>query len=144
MKTTTTPRTNTITITPFPKPRVKRTERGWAGHYICALRCRFRRNTLIECGDVKVVVSTVGLQEKMPFDDLEDKFERVGPGRYFETMAFYTRDGDTRYNDADITRRFNFDSPWRIDEIDADDRANDMHEAVVEEIMGKLQNDETV
>lgn len=127
-----------------PQPWMKRTERGWAGHYICANRCRFRRNTLIEYGDQKVVISTVGLQEKLPFDDLEDKFEHVGPDRYFETMAFYAKDDDPRYYDADVTRRFNFKSPWRIDEIDADDKANDMHETVVTEIMEKLRKGETV
>jgi len=32
-----------------------------------------------------------------------------------------------------------FDSPWSIDEVDADDKANDMHEAVVVELMEKME-----
>jgi hypothetical protein len=111
------------------KPVVRRTERGWAGHFIGANRCRFRRNTLLECGDTRIVVSTVGLFENIKGDG----FTTVGFDRHFETMAFHAA-FDGRYWDADVSREISFDSPWMISEIDADDRANDQHEAVVSEI----------
>ena len=113
--------------------QVKRTERGWAAHFICANRCRFRRNTLLEHNQTRIVVSSVGLMEAMQ----SDEFETIGYGRYFETMAFYAQ-FDGRYWDADVCREVEFDSPWMIDEIDADDRANDQHEAVVSELANKL------
>jgi len=118
---------------------IKRTERGWAGHFICAHRCRFRRNTLIEFGDTKIVVSTVGLME----DPHGDGFEEIGYNRHFEAMAFYAK-YDGRYWDADVHGQISFDAPWAIEEIDADDRANDMHEAVLVEFIKKLTNGETV
>lgn len=113
---------------------VMRAERGWAGHFICADRCLFRRNTLLTCRDVRIVVSTVGLMRH--WQD-EKRFEEVGLNRHFETMAFHAK-WDGRYWDADVHREVEFDSPWAIEEVDADDRANDMHEAVVEEITGRL------
>ncbi|MBC8186476.1 hypothetical protein H8E88_35800 [candidate division KSB1 bacterium] len=114
---------------------VERTERGWAGHYICVNRCRFRRNTLLEYGDIKIVVSSVGLQEKAG-----GGFETVGHNRYFETMAFHVDPEDTRYHDIDVGKQVDFESEWSIGEIDADDKANDMHEKVVEEITNGLLN----
>ncbi len=54
-------------------------------------------------------------------------------------MAF-AAEYDGRYWDADVQRQLDFDSPWQISELDADDRANDMHEAVVLEFMDKLRN----
>jgi hypothetical protein len=120
--------------------KVTRTERGWAGHFICADRCRFRRNTLLECGDVRIVVSTVGLM-KHPG---EEAFSEVGYQRHFETMAFHAHRVAGRYWDADESREVTFDSPSQIADQDADDLANDMHEAVVVELTSKLEQGATL
>jgi len=53
-------------------------------------------------------------------------------------MAFHAAH-DGRYWDADVSRQIYFESNWAISEVDADDRANDMHEDVVKEITAKLQ-----
>ncbi len=116
---------------------VKRTERGWAGHFICADRCMFRRNTLLEYGDIKVVVSTVGLM-KDPRDG--GQWSELGHKRYYETMAFHSDPNDTRYHDANVSRgEIRFKSPWSIDCLDADDKANLMHEMVVGELTERLE-----
>jgi len=119
---------------------VKRTERGWGGHFICASRCLFRRNTLLEYGDIRIVVSTVGGFIAKPD---EGKIEEIGYNRYFETMAFHAYREQDRYWDADVTREVTFSSPWAIPDPDADDKANDMHEAVVAEITARLMNGNT-
>lgn len=113
---------------------VSRVERGWGGHFICASRCQFRRNTLLSYKDIKIVVSTVGLME------VNGKFEQIGLNRYYETMAFHANANDTRYYDADVSREISFESPWAISELDADDKANIMHENVVSEIINKLKD----
>lgn len=111
---------------------VNRTERGWAGHYICADRCKFRRNTLLSYKDINIVVSSVGLMV------IDGEFEPIGADRHFETMAFHADKNDKRYFDADASKQVHFDSDWSISEVDADDKANEMHEAVVAEISTKL------
>lgn len=108
---------------------MKITERGWPGHFILANRCRFRRNTLIEHKNIAVVVSTVGLCESKEHNG----FEKLGGERYFETMAFYA-DKNDRWKDAIIDKQIFFNGKCEITEIDADDRANDMHDAAVKEI----------
>jgi hypothetical protein len=115
--------------------KVLRTERGWGGHFICANRCAFRRNTLLECGDVRIVVSTVGAFK--PRHDAE--YERIGCDRFFETMAFHA-DYEEPYWDADVTREVSFDAPRSIADIkrESDAEADAMHEAVVAEISGRM------
>lgn len=114
---------------------VERTERGWAGHFICAYRCYFRRNTLLECGGVRVVVSTVG--------NMNDPAEGAGWGeigchRYVETMAFYAELEDG-YWGANVNRQIVFESPWAISAPDSHDTLKDeMHEAVVAELSTKM------
>lgn len=120
---------------------VSRIERGWGGHFICADRCQFRRNTLLECGDERIVVSTVGMMKDIHTPN-EMKFDTIGYNRHFETMAFHAK-YDGRYWDADVERQVYFESPWAIEELDADDRANDMHEVVVDEITRKLASGES-
>ncbi len=115
--------------------KVKRTERGWAGHYICSYKCLFRRNTLLEYKDVKVVVSTVGAQLE---SDRPRRFDTVGHGRYYETAAFMADQKDTRFRDIVPGKRLEVDSNTAIDHLDADDEANDMHEAVVEEMVKRM------
>lgn len=121
---------------------IKKTERGWAGHFICANRCRFRRNTLLEKGNIRIVVSSVGLMENWTGDPRQDKnirgFETVGPNRYYETMAFHAEPAPSRYFDADVSREVHFAAPWYIKEVDADDKANAQHDAVVEEIATRM------
>lgn len=112
---------------------VIRTERGWAGHFISSNRCRFRRNTLLTYNDIMIVVSSVGLLE------IDGKFDRVGADRHFETKAFHSDKDDKRYFDADVSKQVYFDNDCAIEEVDADDRANEMHEAVVTEISTKLE-----
>lgn len=120
-------------------------ERGWCGHFICGNRCLFRRNTLIEYESIKIVVSTVGLMQNYhaPGFPNEISFERVGHDRYYETMAFHSDPDDTRYHDIDVQRIVNFQSPWSIDHLDADDESNAMHETVVKEIASRLLKGET-
>ena len=126
---------------------VKRTERGWAGHFICADSCLFRRNTLLQSATDEIVVSTVGAM-KSPWKKgdkfYRGAFEEIGMNRYYETMAFVAVASDTRYHDIDVSKNIYFDSKRSIDHLDSDDEANDMHEAVVAELMGKMAHGEQV
>jgi hypothetical protein len=113
-----------------------RTERGWGGHFICANRCGFRRNTLLELGDLRIVVSSVGAFRP----NRNDSIETIGLSRYYETMVFHAQ-WDNPYWDADVSREVCFDAPGAIDhcKFRADLEANDMHEAVVAEIAEKMR-----
>jgi hypothetical protein len=111
------------------KTEVKRTERGWPGHFICAYKCLFRRNTLLEYKDIKIVVSTVGMMRDID----KNHYEIIGYERYYETMAFHALKGD-KYDDIDVERQVEFYSPWSLNKIEVDLEADEMHEKVVEEL----------
>lgn len=127
------------------KQEVKRTERGWAGHFIGATRCEFRRNTLLEYGDKKWVVSTVGKFVIFNPKTKEEEFSRLGYNRYYETMAFEASKPDEfGYIDADVSKQIDFESKWSVADVEADSeqRANDMHEAVVAELTEMIKRGE--
>lgn len=108
---------------------VKRTERGWAGHFICAANCNFRRNTLLEYEGEFIVVSTVG-RMIIGYDEGNSP-ETVGWDRYYETMAFYSDTSDLEFHDIDVERQIYLGCDWALNEID-DNKANDMHEKAVD------------
>ena len=113
---------------------VKRTERGWAGHFCCSYRCEYHRNTLLEYNGMKVVVSTVG---RLCKDMVSNTYEDLGYKRYFETMAFMANEDD-KYNDADVERKISFDAKWSLPSPDMELEADAMHEDVVMELSKRL------
>lgn len=123
---------------------VNRTERGWAGHFICAHDCLYRRNTLLEWGDISIVVSSVGNMHREG-----GHIETIGAfGRYYETMAFMGKESGP-YIDADVHRQVSFDAKWSIcaqspSDLtdDVDNQADQMHEAVVREIAARMESGE--
>ncbi len=118
----------------LPVLGVTRQERGWAGHYVLAMRCLFRRNTLLCCENgVRIVVSTIG---NLAPTDAWDQIERISGVHYFETMAFHA--DTSEFRDADVSQKVSFDASWRIKEPGEEIAADLMHEAVVAEITRKL------
>ena len=109
--------------------QVKRTERGWAGHFICSDRCLFRRNTLLEYENQKVVVSTVG--GLVVEHERKKTIDTVGYERYYETRVFLADTKDTIYNDIDVEKEVFLDCEQTLNEID-DVKANEMHENAVD------------
>lgn len=118
---------------------VKRTERGWAGHFICSDRCKFRRNTLLEYEGKFIVVSTVGRMEYTG----DPMLDTVGLDRYYETMAFYSKASDLRYHDIDVERQIYLDCDWTLNEID-DNKANDMHEKAVDWVSRQMMEHKVI
>lgn len=123
--------------------KINRTERGYAGHFIGSSSCRFRRNTLIEFGEKKVIISTVGnYQPHYPKDWKKSKYDnQIGYERTYETMAFEAKFEDP-YWEADVLKEVPFESKWALStlERETDKEADEMHEAVVDEIIKKLSS----
>lgn len=127
-------------------------ERGWAGHFICADRCLFRRNTLVTCGDIKWVVSTVGaMRYSVDMPELNIKagqMEQIGADRWYETKVFESK--YDVYDDIDVCKEIDFEHDWGIwgdtwEKVeqrygkDVDNAANNMHDEIVEEIKTKIK-----
>ena len=122
-------------------------ERGWAGHFILAERCRFRRNTLVSDGNRHIVVSTVGACPPQAITSQPDaKMYAIGAfGRVFETMAFVAEMQDG-YLDADVMQTVHgVRAPWSISLDDLtvipkgiDNDANDMHDAYVADVVANF------
>jgi len=117
----------------------RRVERGWPGHFICASRCAFRRNTLVELGDSKVVVSTVGSMRGS-----DGEIEKIGLGSYYETKAFIAMLELGMYWDADVTEEIDINSAQTLREAStgSDALANNMHEDAVTEIAERMEGGE--
>ena len=122
---------------------VKRTERGWPGHFCAASSCLFRRNTLLEYGDIRLVVSSVG-----NYRDSGGKLQPLGCAeRMYETMMFRAK-YDGTYWDADVKDEISLaDSEcergvWGPLNHRSDQKANDVHEAVLDEISERLLSGE--
>jgi hypothetical protein len=120
--------------------KTKIEERGWAGHFMCASRCSYRRNTLVTVGRKRVVVSSVG--QYRPGES--GPVGTIGHERFYETMAFRAKRVGA-YWEADVSKQISFDSEWGIfgkdqkelpDDVDA--RMDKIHNAVVAEIARKL------
>ena len=132
---------------------VKRTERGWAGHFIMGSECRFRRNTLLEYNGQSLVVSTVGglpprdeLLRNPIFKPEFPGFEEIGLSRFYETMAFLSKE-EGAYTEADVGREISIHREVRsgiyTDDMERgteaiDNLANDMHEGVVQHFVDRL------
>ena len=127
-------------------------ERGWAGHLICGDKCLFRRNTLVTCGNIKWVVSTVGgMRYPLDIPELDIKvgqMEQIGASRWYETMVFESLYDE--YDDADVSKQIDFEHDWGIwgdtwEEVEQkygkniDNVVNNMHDEIVEEIKLKIK-----
>ena len=116
---------------------MKITYRGWAGHFCCSQRCKFRLNTLIEHNDTRIVVSTVGLMVSLD----EKRFEKIGFEHYFETMVFHA-EFDGEFWDANVEREIYLDTKCTINDLDGENQANQMHYDAEEEVCKRILDGE--
>jgi len=124
---------------------IKIINHGYAGHFICAERCLFRRNTTVEdiSQNKAITVSTVG--DFRMKGDFEGEPQTVGLDRYYETMMFEAYKGDEfhghRYWYADVTKDLTgYLDEWAISEPYKDYLADEMHKNAIKRARGLLLN----
>lgn len=120
--------------------KVKRTERGWAGHFIASQHCGFRRNTLLEYEDKKWIISTVGnYRPPFPTGFQPSISQEIGHNRTYETMAFEAQQKGV-YWEIKVDKEIPFQSNWALSKLEeeTDLEADAMHEKVVEELSKEI------
>lgn len=119
---------------------IKRTERGWCGYIKGHQWCLFRRNTLLEYDDKKIVIATFGNY----IDPLGFCSAPIVENIWYQTIAGYAYKDSDGYWEIDGEKQIPivadhmlqgthdemFDMAWLNDK-----KANEMHERVVEEMM---------
>jgi len=129
--------------------QIKRTERGWPGHYIAAFYCTFRMNTLLEYNGYQIVISTVGNKriEKNGIVSIEPI--RIDNG-FYETMVFHAY-YNGKYIEANVGQDIDVASNWVLRYPSVDDMPDnvdnlvvDMHETIVNEICQMMIDNDPV
>lgn len=115
------------------------TERGWPGHFICASRCNFRRNTLVSKGDRHIVVSSVGAF----FPGAGKPIQEIGCDRFYECMLFVGERDKDGYIDANVSWQLHLpdgvDWSVRTADIDSDRIANENHDRMVYAVVEQFE-----
>lgn len=118
---------------------IKRTERGWAGHFICGVDCNWRRNTLVEDENGRgIVISSVGALPKLDRNGIRIEWQEIGLNRYYETMIFIAKQYGI-FTEADVTqKRCVAGLPWCVSQKPngkTDLEAEEIHEKHVKYVM---------
>jgi hypothetical protein len=123
--------------------RITTKERGWAGHFIGAANCAYRRNTLVSDGKEHIIVSSVGAYRAMGRD-----IDKIGCNRFYETMVFRgVKEGP--YIDIDVQEQIPLpdDLEWgifgeKVEDLprDSDNKMDDIHEKVVSWVVKRFKS----
>lgn len=118
---------------------IKRTERGWAGHFICGVDCNWRRNTLVEDENGRgIVISSVGALPLLDRNRHRIGFVSIGFNRYYETMMFVAK-REGIFIEADVGKQRSANNlKWYVSEEPngkTDLEAEEIHERHVKYVM---------
>ena len=112
--------------------KIKRIERGWAGHYCLGYKCLFHLNTLLVTNKYKIIISTIGNCH------IGKELIEIGSDRYYETMVFHAVQKQ-EFLEIDVDKEINTENNWAIDKPYQDNLANKMHETIVQEIINRIE-----